>query len=485
MSITSALSIANTGLAAASRRANVVSNNIANALTPGYSKRSVSLSENVLAGKGAGVSVSAVTRATDDGLTGLRRNAESSFGRENIIASAHASFNSAIGQPGDQFSLFSQFQKLESSLRSLSQTPESQAMHAAVLDNAKALTNTFHRLSGTVQATRQNADAQIGQQVNFVNDALVQVEHLNKQISVANGGGRDAAGLEDQRKILIDQISQIIPVTEVNRGRGNIDLITTEGVFLLAGKARTVEFTPTNTITPDLTYGGGALSGLSVEGANITPGGSSGLAIAQGTLSGLFEVRDNLAPKFQAQLDGLSQDLVERFEGIDPTIAPGAPGLFTDDGAALDPSNTSGLAGRIAINDAIDPAKGGAAWRLRDGLGATSEGPSGNAVIVTAMLDAFTASKTIPAGTGISGDSSAAKAVAGVTSLIGVARISSESKLAHATAQTQSLIEAEQAATAVDTDQELQQLLVIEQAFSANARVIQSADQMLQALLEL
>ena len=144
-----------------------------------------------------------------------------------------------------------------------------------------------------------------------------------------------------------------------------------------------------------------------------------------------------------------------------------------------------GLAERVALNAAADPAQGGAAWRLRDGIGAASEGPAGGADILNGLLDSLISLKTLPAGAGISGQMSAADAVANMSSSIGAARISAETRLASSSARAQSLADAELGATAVDTDLELQKLLLIEQAFVANARVIQTADDMLRALLEI
>lgn len=485
MSIGSALASATSGLAAASRRADIVANNVANAQTPGYARRVVNVSENVLAGSGAGVTIDGVSRITDPTATANKRRAESAEAFQQAAATTYASFNTALGEPGDAFSLFTQYQQLETSLRSLSQTPESQPLQSQALDAARTLTATFNRLSSDTQNARQDADTQIAQQVDFVNDRLKQVEKLNNEISLATGGGRDATALEDQRKVLIDEISRIIPVREVPRNNNKIDLITDEGTFLLAAQAREIEFTPGAAITPEQSYAGGDLSGLTVEGTDITPGGSGTFSVREGSLAGLFQIRDDIAPEFQQQIDALARDVIERFENIDPTLAPGDPGLFTDAGAAFDPTAEVGLAGRIAVNAAADPDQGGAAWRLRDGLGATTQGPPGAAEIVVGLLDALTALRPPPAGTGLGGQLSAAEAAANVTSAVGASRISAETRLAATASRAEALRDAELTATGVDTDQELQQLLLIEQAYAANARVVQVADEMIRRLMEL
>ena len=64
MSISSAFSNATSGLTATSRLAEVVSSNIANAMTEGYARREVSLSART----GGGVSIDGVSRAVSDSL---------------------------------------------------------------------------------------------------------------------------------------------------------------------------------------------------------------------------------------------------------------------------------------------------------------------------------------------------------------------------------------------------------------------------------
>ena len=76
MSITSALSNAISGLNASTRAADLVSANVANALTAGYARRTLELSSRSLAGNGAGVQIDAVRRQVDQGLLSDRRLAD-------------------------------------------------------------------------------------------------------------------------------------------------------------------------------------------------------------------------------------------------------------------------------------------------------------------------------------------------------------------------------------------------------------------------
>jgi len=489
MTISQALSNATSGLAAASRRAGVTSNNIANALTEGYSRREIGLTERVTAGVGAGVDVAGVSRATNPAITYERRLADTEFAFSSANSGALSRITDMLGGPEDPNALFQKYANLESALRSLAETPDSGTLQQQGVTTAKDLAATFNRLSDAYQKIRSDADTEINNRVNTVNEALQQIEDLNNSISRGNASGTDVTALLDQRQQLIDTVNENIPVRELQRDNGKVDLMTPEGVFLLAGTARTVEFTGSPIITPTSEYnnGAGALSGLSVDGTDITPFGPSGQAAKSGALAGLFNVRDNVVPEQSAALDALAFDLIGRFQdpSVDPTLNPGDPGLFTDNGAAANVSTLTGLAGRISVNAAVDPAAGGEAYRLRDGVAAVVPAAAGSDAFVRAMIAAMSDSRPTHAALQSAGNLSASESAAHLTSLAGGARAVAIGRESAASALAQGLKDAETLDTGVDTDRELQNLLVIEQAYAANARVLQTIDQMIQRLMEL
>lgn len=204
-------------------------------------------------------------------------------------------------------------------------------------------------------------------------------------------------------------------------------------------------------------------------------------------MSGLFTVRDVVVPEFLNSLDTLAADLINRFsdDGLDPTTATGAPGIFTDNGLALSSPAPAGLAGRIQINVAIDIRQGGTATRLRDGLGAAGTGPASNADILNNLLDAFTHSDPAPSGSGLNGSLSSSELAAGFSSLIGEGRVHADAVATTSLTRAGALADAELSKTGVDTDAEMQSLLLIEQSYAANARVIQTISDMLDTLMQL
>lgn len=484
MSISQALSNATSGLGAASRQAGLVSQNIANALTPGYSRREVSLAERTLAGAGAGVRVAGVDRASSPALTAERRAADGPAARDEARVAAASRISALFGGPEDAGSIFSRLSAFDRSLRDLANQPANAAAQRVAVANARQVVSTVNSLSQSLQSIRTDADRSIASEVSRVNASLSRIEKLNGQIERATAASRDASALLDERDREIDVVNRAIPSRTLIRENGRIDLITLEGVPLLAGEARQVVFNAQPTITAGQTYANGALSGLSVDGVEIAPGAGP-RAVAGGSIAGHFAVRDAIAADASADLDAFAANLISRVAapGLDPTAPPGAPGLFTDAGAALSDPYTAGLAARLRLNASVDPDQGGDPYRLRDGLYAVAPGPAGSNALLVGLVAALEEPQSTTFANGQS--LSALDAAGALVSLRGAARSALESDAAGSRAYRDALAEAELGATGVDTDAELQQLLLIEQAYAANARVIEVANRLIEQLTEL
>ena len=482
MTISSSLMNAYSGLSAAARTAEAISQNIANALTQGYGRRVVELRSAAINGQGAGVRVAAVYRNVDAALIASRQQAEAHSDGAATRATAFAQIEAMIGTPGESGSLNDLIVRFETSLTSAASRPDLLVRQQNILFAARDLVAHVNGMSSDAQTMRMQADHEIADKVGFLNDGLAGIAQLNRDIGIQIGSGRDANGLLDQRQVLVDQIAGIVPLRTYSRDNGQIALVSTGGAVLLDGSAAVFEFTSAGKITADMTQASGALSGLSMNGQPVRIG-DNGL-LEGGSLAALFEVRDTIAPMASAQADAFARDLVERFQasGVDPTVAIGAAGLFTDDGAAFDSLNEIGLAGRLMLSAAVDPAAGGDLSRFRDGLAAVIPGNLGDSALLTRMAAALSQKRSPVSGTFSTAQVSTSDLAGALASLNSSARIDAEQNQAFATGRLQEFRVAE-LATGVDTDQELQHLLLIEKAYAANAKVISTADEMLTTLL--
>lgn len=483
MSIAGALSNALSGLTVSSRSAEMVSNNIANALNENYARREAVMGPRSLGGTGQGVSVTGVQRTVDLVLLSDRRVAQAGTGDRQTRAQFLAKLETAIGIPGAEGSLTARVAAFETALIEASSRPESEGRLASVADSARALARQLGAAATSVQTARADADHKIGADVAQVNAAMARVAEMNVEIREHLSSGRDPSSMMDQRQQLIDQIAAVVPLREVQRDHGQIALFTTGGAVLVDGRAAQFGFTTAGVVEADMTIASGGLSGLTLNGLAIATAGPYS-TISGGTLAANFAVRDELAPAAQAKLDAVARDLVERFGALDTTLAPGAPGLFTDAGAAFLPADEVGLAQRLSMNAAADPQQGGALWRLRDGLGAAVPGPTGNSALLSALQAALTASRQPVSGDFLPGLRSFAGLNADLLSGVGTARLSADTEASFAAARSEGL-RVQELQGGVDTDREMQDLLQIEKAYAANAKVIQTVDEMLDLLLGL
>jgi flagellar hook-associated protein 1 FlgK len=483
MTISGALHNALTGLSANSRAAQLVSSNVANAMTEGYGARSLELSSRTLGGTPSGVVIEGVHRHVDERLLGDRRLSDAALGHGNTRSSFLTNLQNALGTPDQPGSLSGRMAQFEAALTEAAARPDSEAALNASLNAAGDIVTHLKATSDHIQAERLKADGAIAQEVSRLNQGLQDIHDLNTKIRVAAARGADPSGLMDQRQQVIDGLSSIIPIKQVPRDGGQVALISSGGAILLDGQPAQLGFSTVNMIVPEMTQSGGALSGLTINGKPIDTNADRN-AIAGGSLAAHFKIRDDLAVSAQEQVDAFARDLVERFQDpvLDATRAPGAPGLFTDAGTAFDPTDEVALSTRLALNSAVDPAQGGALWRLRDGLGAAVPGNVGNATLLGDMIDVLEAPKVAASG-GFSGAARSASGLAAdLLNKITVNLDQTEARLSFDTAQNDSLRQME-LAQGVDTDAEMQKLMMIEQAFAANAQVVTAADEMMQLLL--
>lgn len=485
MSVNNTLSNALSGLVAASRAAEVVSANISNAMTDGYGIRELQLSAASLDGTGAGVKVEGIARLADIGLITDRRAADAGQASAQTLWNFFDSVEKSIGLPGTDGSLNDRIAKFESSLIEASSRPDSQPRLLNVLRSAEGLAGQVKSVSDDIQSLRQDADKSIHTEIERLNTFLGHIETLNRDVRLQIGAGRDASSLQDQRQQMIDKIANMVPITELPREHGEIALITTGGAILLDGKAAEFTFDAVGVVTADMTIQSGALSNLRMNGELIDTT-KKFHAMSGGKLAELFQVRDVLGVEAQAAIDGVARDLIERFEDatVDPTLNPGDPGLFTDLGGPLDISDEVGLAGRLQVNDRINPNAGGDVWRLRAGLNAATPGDVGDATQLTRLSNAIGHERVPPSGGFIAASRSASGLASDLLSRIASERESAGANLGYASTKFTTL-QGLELQNGVDTDNELQELLLVEQAYAANARMVQAVDEMIEQLLGL
>jgi flagellar hook-associated protein 1 len=337
MSLGSALSAASSGLRATQAQLDVISNNVANSGTPGYTKRTVNLQESFDGGSVNGVSVEGVQRKLDAILQRELRTETSGSGYTNVRASFATQVAQLFGQPSSSTSLSGQMNGFTSSLQALSTDPGSSTARAQVLAAAQSLASSLNSASDRIQQLRTDAETKIGADVTRVNELLKGIAAVD--VKVANSGNADPS-LQDQRDSMINELSQYVDLRVTENTNGSVSLTTQGGLRLYdAGVASTFSFDGKGSVTAYDTYSTGASRGVGTITMSV-PGGASVDVIGQnvlrsGEIYGLIELRDKTLVDAQGQLDEIAANLSSAMSDRSPT-ATAYPNSAAQTGLTID-----------------------------------------------------------------------------------------------------------------------------------------------------
>lgn len=484
MTLSSALSTAQSILSNTGTQTGVVSKNISNAQNANYVRRSA-----VLTTGGNGSQVVAISRSQNPALLRQTIESTSTHSGQAVLLGGLQEMKSLMGGNNYETSPSKLISNMRNSLQTWASKPSETTLGATVISTAQDLVNGLNNASAELQAIRKRADDEIAQSVETLNQLLSRFETANNKVKqeVAVGGNPNDA--LDERDTLLKQISEIVGVTSVVRENQDIALYTSEGTVLFETLARTVSFTPT------AAYGAATVgSSVYIDGVAVKAGVGSDTN-AKGGLQALLQIRDEVAPLFQSQLDEIARGLIVAFaekDPADPAVLPTLPGLFTWDGVPPMPADGAvepGLASRIKVHPLVIPPSGKPNL-IRDGgingLGyvINTTQSTGYSDLLNKLDQAFDVKMTFSAATEVGGSLSlqafAADSIGWLEMRRSTATSASENKLAMLSRAT----DAYSSETGVSLDEELSLLLDIEQSYKAAAKLMSTVDAMMQALLE-
>jgi flagellar hook-associated protein 1 len=483
MPLSTALNIAQNSLFSVTRRVGVVARNVTEAGNENYARR-IALTES----NSPGTRVTTIRRAVDIELARANRQAISSSSAQETLASRLDELQTALNGPDGAQSHTALLSELHNRLQTWSASPSNALLANSALEGAKQVAATIRNGSGSVQAMRGQADAEIAGEVSRLNGLLSRFQEVNSGIVNGTLGGRDVNDLNDVRDGLLKDIATIVPISTITRPGDDLMLITSGGATLFETVPRKVSFTPVPAYAAGMSG-----NGVRVDGVPLAAG--TGInSSAAGSIAALMQLRDDVAVDIQAQLDEVARGLVETFAERDPSggALPALAGLFTWTGApALPPlSNvTTGMAASLTVNAAFDPAFGGSMMLLRDG------GANGAAYIENLTGAASFADRLIGFGVQMETPMSfdPAVAIGGQVSLLSYSsqasgwldglRSDASTAAAAKDALSTRLAEKLSNATGVNIDEEMAQLVELEHSYEASSRIIKAVDEMLASLL--
>ena len=433
----SMLNNALSGLNAANIALTVSGQNVANAAVEGYSRQQAQFkTSNVYLG---GVEVASVDRVVDAFLNDdiWRTNSDTTY-YEN--KQSYLGFiEQIIGT--DSLNLNNSLASLTDALNAAATKPDSQAFRQQFLSSAEGFMQDIAQINGALAGQATKLNAQMSNVALNVSSITKQIAEINSSIGLATANKQSTAELKDNRERLVNQLSGHIGVSIVERDNGFIDISTLSGAPLVVGsKAASISVNGT-TVTSNFI------------GQEFTLDKNVG-----GQFGGLISVDNDVIKPTLATLNSLVADLADDMNGA---LQSGFD-LNDDPGEALFTYNPLNPLGTIEINPAITTDKLG----FKD---SSTSGPGDNSNI--ANIVASMAGK---------GDK--------FTLLVGDLAITSKQNLNSITTATnlsENAIAARDSYSGVNLDEEAANLMHFQQMYSANAKVISTADQMFKSLLQM
>jgi flagellar hook-associated protein 1 FlgK len=327
------LSIGVSGLNAAQAGLATVSNNIANAATPGYTRQLLNQVENVSLGSngfngGTGVNVVSVQRAYSQFLTSAVWSANTGQQGATTFSGLTTTLNSLLTNSGlfstdpsgnttgplDNF--FDGFGTIAGN------GPTVGANRLQLLSNATSLANVFNTLAQQLSQQQGQVNGQIGATVTSINQLSSQIADLNDQIRQAGGvsGGLNGPpnALLDQRDLAVQQLAGLTSVSPVVESDGSISVFTSTGQSLVNGTQSSPLSTQPDQFDPT------KLDVVDSNGNNVTS------SLTGGTLGALINYRDNVLASSQNQLGQSAAALAisvnaQQAQGLDNNGKQGQP----------------------------------------------------------------------------------------------------------------------------------------------------------------
>ncbi|PWV95252.1 flagellar hook-associated protein 1 FlgK [Hoeflea marina] len=479
MSLSGAISSAQASLSNTSTQTAVISRNISNANNPDYARR-----DAVLATSLYGANVVTTQRAQDTVLfrASLKGTAESSA--QTTLLDGLSRMKDIYGGNDYESSPASLIATMRDTLATFAAKPGETTLAATAIADATLVAAGLRDASAAVQTVRSNADQQISLQVDKLNDLLARFKVANDGVFAGTQTGRDVNNELDERDNLLKQISEIVGVSTVSRAGNDMALYTSDGTALFETVPRPVTFVASGGFSASIPG-----NKVYIDGVPLSAGQGASTT-ATGSLQAQLQIRDDLAPTMQRQLDEIARGLVATFSEKDqsavPTL-PDAPGLFTWVGGNVPAAGTlvAGMAATIQVNPALlsNPNL------LRDGgiNGAAYTSNTTGAASYSALLDSFVsgmdAPMTFDASAGIGTTGSLTSFAADSVGWLELNRSDASSSAEIRSAYLYRASEAHSSATGVSLDEEMSLLLDLEQSYKAAARLLTTVDTMMQALL--
>ncbi|MBE5926130.1 MAG: flagellar hook-associated protein FlgK [Lachnospiraceae bacterium] len=479
------LTIGTSGLFTANAGINTTAHNIANENTEGYSRQQATQSATSALRVyqsygmvGSGVTVDKIEQVRDFyyDVKYWRNNA--SLGEQSIKNTYNLQMEDYFNEMKVE-GFTAEYQNLFNSLTQLEGDPDNVTIRAEVLNYAQSLADYLNDIDTKLSQLQQECNTEVSNKVDQINTLASQIAALTKQISTVELTGAPANDLRDQRAVLVDELSLIVPVTVKEELNANNQLEFTIDVkgFNIVNNFDTHQL---KVVTREEQVNDSDIVGLYDIYYNYDERLGTGTRFdvqamgLSGELRGILDIRDGDngeiidykgIPHYKERLGSFKEAFMELFNDVHD----GGYNLYGDKTEGVDFYYIDGE-GKLMVNEDLvhDPKLLGASDSvIHDGVG--------NSGIVSKWITFQ--DKTVLQ------NASAQEYLQSIVSELGVTTMKSSTLLSNYSHIENSISNQRLSVSGVDSDEEAMNLVKYQDAYELAAKVIQVMSEMYEKLI--
>lgn len=475
-------SIARSALLTHQTALQTISQNVANAETPGYSRQEAVLSANTpvrfpFGSVGTGVSVTTIARKRDVLLDESFRSANTLSGDASMRRDLLGQLEAVFGEPSEA-GMANALDQFWNAWSDLSANPGSLAARAVVQQRGRQLGQLFNEYDTQLTTIRGSTLERLDNTVDRINALASQVAELNVRIVGGESSGNTANDLRDMRDLKLDELSKVAGTRVVPQPNGSVSVLIGNSMLVEGDTATplSVQLEVPNPLpaTP-----------LTDVPVRIRLGNSvDRLAPLGGELSAMVDVLNKEIPGARGRLDAMAAQVVDEVNTIhrsgftfSGTTIPGtAAGNFFDPGTVTAPVTAASMKLLTAIVN--DPA--------RIAASGSASGPTDNSI--AQQISSLRSLEGTVSWTGPDGATETGSFLGFFRGLVTRLGIQTSSATDNAAVAEGLLTQADlrrQSVSGVNTDEELVNMLRVQQSYQAATKMIKAAEEMLDTLISL
>jgi len=288
----------------------VVSNNIANAGTPGYVRQELiqAPSGGVRVGGsivGQGVEVVGVQQKVDNFVLQQLRDVQGKLAQSQTLLDANGQLETALSAFSDT-DFANALSTFSNALQDVANQPGDAALRSLAIQRGVQLATGLNGIASQVQEVAGTANSQITEVTKDINRLTSSIAAINKRIVELEGGksiSSDAGALRDERNKALDALSSLVSIEAFEQQSGAVTVLVGGDYLVADGLQREVK-----TFNID----GSLANAQEVRLADT----DAPLGVTGGKLKGLYDSRDGASGEFLEGLNSVARNVISEVNRV-------------------------------------------------------------------------------------------------------------------------------------------------------------------------